>query len=86
MPQISAFYGIVIYMYFDDHAPPHFHALYGEYQALFSIQELGIIKGKLPPLALGIVIEWASQHQKELMANWERAVKRENLLKIAPLA
>ncbi len=57
MPKISAFYGIVIYMYFNDHAPPHFHAKYNQFEALIEISGLSIIAGELPSRALGIVIE-----------------------------
>jgi hypothetical protein len=58
MPEISRFYGIVIRMYFDEHLPPHFHAEYGDYEALININTLAVISGKLPPRALGLVIEW----------------------------
>jgi hypothetical protein len=62
MPEISRFYGIVIKMFFDDHNPPHFHALYGEYEVLININSFAVFAGKLPPRALGLVIEWATQH------------------------
>ena len=70
MPTISSFYGILIKMYFGDHVPPHFHAEYGEFAAQFSIKDLGILEGYLPPKAIGLVVEWASVHQEELMKNW----------------
>lgn len=70
MPVISSFYGILIKMYFGDHVPPHFHAMYNEYDAQISIEDFQILKGKLPPKALALVVEWASIHQKELMENW----------------
>jgi hypothetical protein len=85
MPEISRFYGIVIRMYFDEHLPPHFHAEYGEYEALIHISALAVIGGGLPPRALGLVIEWASLHQDELGDLWERARNMEPLGKIAPL-
>ena len=85
MPEISRFYGIVIRMYFDEHPPPHFHALYGEYEALINITTLAIISGKLPGRALGLVMEWASLHQDELGELWEKARKSEPLGKIEPL-
>lgn len=85
MPEISRFYGIVIKMYFGDHAPPHFHVEYGNDEALISIHTLGVIQGKLPPRAMGMVAEWASIHQEELIADWERAKNLEPLEKIAPL-
>lgn len=70
MPELCRFYGIVIRMYFDDHLPPHFHALYGEHEALVSIETLALIGGRLPPRAMGLVAEWATQHQEELKAAW----------------
>lgn len=85
MPKISSFYGIVIYMYYNDHAPPHFHAKYNQFEALIEIADLSIIAGNLPSRALGIVIEWASQHQEELVRNWERAQNHEPLAQILPL-
>lgn len=85
MPEISRFYGILIKMHYDDHLPPHFHAEYGEYKTMLSIQTLAVIAGKLPPKALGLVVEWAAQHQEELQALWEHAQKMETLHKIAPL-
>lgn len=60
MPEISRFLGIVIRMFASDHNPPHFHAIYNDYEAQFSIELLEMIKGKLPPRIHGIVIEWAS--------------------------
>lgn len=56
MPEISRFFGIVIKMFFDDHNPPHFHAFYGEDQALIDIRHLSSFAGGLPPRALGLVI------------------------------
>lgn len=69
MPEISRFYGIVISMYYDDHNPPHFHARYGGDRAAIEISSLRILEGKLPPRVLGLVVEWASQHQPELVDN-----------------
>ena len=85
MPEISRFYGIVIKMFFDDHNPPHFHALYGEYEVLININSFAVFAGNLPPRALGLVIEWATQHHDELLSNWERARGQESLSKIEPL-
>jgi hypothetical protein len=70
MPVISRFYGILIKMYFGDHVPPHFHAEYNEFSAQISIVDFAIVEGWLPPKALGLVAEWASLHQDELMENW----------------
>lgn len=85
MPEISRFYGIVIRMYYADHSPPHFHAQYGEYEALIHISTLAIIAGKLPARALGLVMEWASLHQDELAENWEKARGQQPLGAIEPL-
>ncbi|GAB5411716.1 MAG: hypothetical protein ChlgKO_08300 [Chlamydiales bacterium] len=58
---------------------------YNEYKATISIQDLSLLKGKLPPKVLGLVIEWASKYQKELMEDWELAAKFAELRKIPPL-
>ena len=68
MPEISRFYGIVIRMFYNDHLPPHFHAEYGENEALIDINNLAVIAGKLPPRALGLVMEWSSLHQSEIIS------------------
>jgi hypothetical protein len=86
MPEISRFYGIVIRMFYRDHAPPHFHAFYGEHQALVNIQTMAVISGTLPARAFGLVTEWALLHQDELLDVWGRARKHEPLGKIVPLA
>lgn len=85
MPEVSRFYGIIIRMYFDEHPPPHFHAEYGEDEALININTLAVISGKLPPRALGLVVEWAALYQTELNILWQRARNQESLGKIAPL-
>ena len=85
MPEISRFFGIVIKMYWDDHNPPHFHAFYAGEQALINIPTLSVFSGQLPPRALGLVIEWATVHQAELLADWDRAQRQEPLTSIAPL-
>ena len=85
MPTISEFFGILILMYYSDHAPPHFHAKYGDYEALIQISPLALLKGDLPPRALSLVIEWAQIHQKELMEDWNYAANNKKLHKIPPL-
>ena len=85
MPEIARFYGIVIKMFYEDHNPPHFHAIYGEYEVLIDISTLAVFAGNLPPRAIGLVIEWATQHQNELLNNWERARVQDSLSKIEPL-
>ena len=85
MPEISRFFGIVIAMFYKEHMPPHFHAKYTGQWASFSIEELKIIEGSLPRRAISLVLEWAFQHRDELMANWEKAQRKESLEKINPL-
>ena len=72
-------------MFYRDHNPPHFHAFYGDFEALMDIEKNELISGQLPPRVLGLVTEWAALHQKELMENWERARRQDSLLSIAPL-
>jgi Domain of unknown function (DUF4160) len=85
VPRISAFYGIVITMYYRDHEPPHFHAVYGEHQAQIVIATLEPLVGEFPARALRLVREWAELHRAELQANWEKARARQPLDTIAPL-
>ena len=66
MPEISRFYGIIIKMFFDDHNPPHFHALYGDHEVLIDINTFAVFAGHLPPRALGLVIEWAYTTPKQI--------------------
>lgn len=85
MPEVSRFYGIIISMFYADHNPPHFHANYGESRATIKIDDLGIYEGYLPPKALGLVVEWANIHKKELQDNWNRARDNKKIQKIDPL-
>ncbi|MAT97013.1 MAG: transcriptional regulator [Anaerolineaceae bacterium] len=85
MPQISRFFGIIIYMYFNDHSPPHFHAEYGEYEAVYAIETLETLRGSLPRRAHGMVVEWATFHRDELRKNWELARQMQTLNGIEPL-
>ena len=64
---------LLIRMNYDDHNPPHFHVIYGEYQAVIGIQDFAILEGDLPPRALGLVTEWARIHQDELLEEWSLA-------------
>jgi hypothetical protein len=86
MPEISRFFGIVVKMLFDDHNPPHFHAEYGDDVALIDIRSLSVFAGRLPPRAIGLVIEWATLHQEELLEDWRRAQSMQPLERIDPLA
>ena len=85
MPRISAFYGIVITMYWRDHEPAHFHASYAGHVAGIEIEGFELIEGWLPPRAVRFVREWAAVHREELQANWERARAHEPLAPIYPL-
>jgi len=86
MPEISRFLGIVIYMYFNGHNPAHFHVAYNEYEAAVVIRTLGVMEGKLPARVLSLVVEWASLHQEELLANWESIRSTGRYHGIEPLA
>jgi Domain of unknown function (DUF4160) len=88
MPQICSFYGITIWMYYDE-APhggrPHFHAGYGDAEAAIDIEDVEVIAGKLPLRARRLVVEWAIAHQAELHDNWVRAREHRPLVAIEPL-
>ena len=85
MPEISRFLGIIILMHFREHNPPHFHVEYNEFQATLSIDPLALMEGKLPSRVLSLVIEWASDHQAELLENWNSLRASGEFHKIAPL-
>ena len=84
MPVISRFYGIAIVMYFNDHNPPHCHAKYSGYEAIFDFDG-NLLEGELPPRAAGFVREWINEHQLELSSNWEKARSGQSLDFIKPL-
>jgi hypothetical protein len=85
MPTIATFYGILIQMYWHDHPPPHFHALYAEHEARIDIRTLDVIESGIPRRALALVLEWAQDHRTELMEDWELCTRRQPPRKIAPL-
>ncbi len=85
MPTISKFYGILVQMFWSDHPPPHFHAVYAEDEAKIDIRTLEVIEGWLPGRALSLVTEWAQEHRLELMDNWELCSKNQPVNKITPL-
>ncbi len=85
MPELSRFYGIAIKMFYNDHNPPHFHAEYGNQQMVVDANTLAVIGGRLPPRAMGLVMEWASQHQAELQHAWQQARNMQQLDRIDPL-
>jgi len=74
MPVIARFYGILIKMYFSqsEHGVPHFHAIYGEYNAVFAIETLEMLEGDLPARAQKLVNEWAQPYKRELSEMWAR--------------
>jgi hypothetical protein len=85
MPEISRFFGIIIFMYFDEHNPPHFHAKYNEDRAVISINELKVMEGRLPKRALSLVLEWANEHRDEMLSNWNSLQTTGEYSNIAPL-
>jgi hypothetical protein len=85
MPNICSFYGITIWIYWNDHNPPHFHAKYAENEILIIIETLATYSGSLPSRALALVLEWALLHQEELMDDWSLAQNDLKLKKIEPL-
>jgi hypothetical protein len=85
MPELCRFFGIVIRMYYDDHPPPHFHAIYGGNEAQISIDPVAILNGDLPRRAISMIIEWTALHQHELSENWDRLRNNQPVRKIEPL-
>ena len=85
MPEISRFLGIVIYMYFNEHNPPHFHAEYNDIKASICIETLGLMEGRLPSKVMSLVVEWAQEHQQELLENWNSIKQSGSYHKIEPL-
>jgi hypothetical protein len=85
LPTISMFYGILIQMYWDEHAPPHFHAIYGDFKATVDIRSLSISEGNMPRRAIQLVLDWAELHQLELLDDWELCQIKQHPKPIAPL-
>ena len=85
MPEISRFFGIIIRMYFGDHNPPHFHAIYQDDTAEYNILTLEVIRGKIPNRAHSLVLEWASMHRNELLEDWKLASDMMEMKPIEPL-
>jgi hypothetical protein len=88
MPIISAFYGIIVFMYYTDkmkHHHPHIHVKYGEYEAVFTIDEGRLIRGVLPKSKTKLVQAWIEIHNKELLDDWELAINKQQPHKIEPL-
>lgn len=84
MPEISRFLGIVIFMNFNEHPPPHFHAKYGKYHIAVDIHT-GVIEGRFPKRALKLVLEWYELHREELLENWNSLRETGKFQKISPL-
>jgi hypothetical protein len=84
MPEICRFYGIIIFMNYNDHEPSHFHARYQEQEVIIEIQT-GIVQGKMSRRALRMLFEWSEIYREELIENWERARERKPLKSIPPL-
>lgn len=85
VPEICRFLGIVIAMFYNDHPPAHFHARYGEHEAVIAISNGEVIDGWLPPRALGLVQEWRARHRDDLAEDWNLARERRMLKPIQPL-
>ena len=85
MPTIATFYGIIIRMFFDEHAPPHFHAQYGEFKAAVAIETLAVLDGYLPRRALELTLDWAELHRQELLDDWALCQQHRVPRKIEPL-
>jgi hypothetical protein len=85
MPRLSQFYGIAIYIYYRDHAPPHFHAIYGEHEAAFQIATGTVLAGQLPRRARALVGDWLAAHRAELLQDWDLAAANQPLLPVPPL-
>ena len=75
----------MIRMYFDEHNPPHFHAVYAGNEAQIGIDPIAILEGKLPNRAASLVFEWAALHQRELMLNWHQSRNDQPIALIEPL-
>lgn len=82
MPTISQFFGVAIRMNFVDHQPPHFHAEYQGFSAMFDIETGDLRAGNFPTRLKAVVTMWARQHKDELIKNWKNAQKRKALFQI----
>ncbi len=85
MPIISRFFGIIVRMFFNEHAPPHFHVEYAEYRAIINIRTLVLIEGHLPRRALELVQDWAELHRDELLKDWDLCQQHQQPETIKPL-
>ena len=85
MPEICRFFGIIIRMFYDEHEQPHFHAAYQGKVVQIGIDPLTIMRGGLHRRAIGLIMEWGTGHQRELLENWKRLRNRKPPKKIEPL-
>jgi Domain of unknown function (DUF4160) len=85
MSEISRFFGIIIAIHFNEHGIPHFHAKYGEFRGVFSIENLNLMEGFLPKRVISLVLEWAFQHRDELKTDWDLSQSSQLPKKIEPL-
>jgi hypothetical protein len=85
MPIVSTFFGILIRLFHDDHNPPHFHAEYGEFSAVFEIASGRLMGGRLPSRARRLVEEWRRAHVPELKAAWQSVSEGKLPQRIKPL-
>ncbi|MBI3886936.1 MAG: DUF4160 domain-containing protein [Opitutae bacterium] len=83
MPTIATFHGVIIRLYYHDHQPPHFHALYGEAEALIGINLVVVLQGRLPAARLKDVLAWAQRHQPDLRDRWQRCQNHQPVPRIA---
>ena len=84
MPIISRFFGIVIFMNYNDHLPPHFHARYQDQEVTVEI-ETGLVQGRMARRELRFVLEWSEKHSEELLENWNLARAHRALRQVPPL-
>jgi hypothetical protein len=85
MPELSRFYGIIIRMFYGDHAPPHFHAVYQGRVIMVNIETLEVMEGSMSPRAQKLILEWADLHREDLRQAWDRASRNQEPSKIPPL-
>jgi hypothetical protein len=85
MPEISRFFGIVILLNYNDHAPPHFHAQSGEEEILVGIKDLQVIRGSMSARNTRLVMKWALLHKEELLRAWNEAQSHHAPDRIEPL-
>ncbi len=85
MPTICMFRGIKIYINYNEHIPPHFHAKYGEYECSITIDDIELLNGDMLNKQLKMLFGWAALHQEELKEEWYLAEQKQELFQIAPL-